>query len=847
MRVVLSIGLVLAACAVAGAGTVVVANGKAQAVVVTAAEPSAVARYAAGELVHHVAKATGVTLAIAAENAVPQAPAGRIYVGPCEAARRAGIDAAKLSPEEFALKSVGGALFIVGRDGAGGPMSVDTHAGTMWGVYELLEDVLGVRWLWPGELGIHAPKTDRVVVPALDRRVKPWLLQRQLRPGLSLRGDTSRGFSSEGFRRYERAQRVFLRRHRMGRVVRFRYGHAFNAWWKRYGKDHPDWFQLLPDGRRGPVSLGARYSMCVSNPGYQRRIVENWKKRRAANPGVFLNINCCENDIRGQCTCKRCQAQDGPQPDKIHPRFGPRVVSDRYARSWLAVQQLAAKEDPEATVVAYAYVNYAPPPSLSIKLNPHVIVGTVPDLFFPRTAEGQRWVLEQWDGWARTGARMFLRPNYFLGGYCMPHIFAHQFAHEFRHEAANGMTFTDFDSLTGQWATQGANLYVLVRLHTRPQRTADQLLDEYYSAFGPAASDVKAYFDYWEAFTSKHVDEMGIVNWSRYAASAHKVFPAEAFAPAERILAEAAKAVAGDPTAAARVAFLRTGLQHARLAADLSASVREGHPVPARRTLSKLMAFRRAHEAECFSNLHFCSYIEGRSWRIPEGYNGEALRPVADAPAALGGTPIIPIRKQHMCVVLLKKGERLQARVACHNVGRFKDAAEWRVYGPDDALVARGSVPMRTQAMVDVPATADGPHLLTLGAGGNVVRVSLLSPHAALTGRTIRLLETTAPLHFWVPKGVRRFTLAMESPAPGETAKMTVRDPDGKVVAELATGKKKQVVARLTVPKAHAGRAWSVVVGKGGPGVLEDYSLTLDKALPGYWSLAADRLVVPAK
>ena len=847
MRIVFTIGLVLAACAAAEAGTAVVADGQAQAVVVTAAEPSAVARYAAEELVAHVAKATGVTLAIAAENAVPQAPAGRIYVGPCEAARQAGIDAATLSPEEFALKTVGPAVFIVGRDGEGGPLSIDTHAGTMWGVYELLEDVLGVRWLWPGELGTHVPKSTRVVVPDLDRRVKPWLLQRQLRPGLSLRGDTSRGFSKEGYRHYSHAQAVFLRRHRMGRVVRFRYGHAFNGWWQRYGEDHPDWFQLLPDGKRGPTSLHARFSMCVSSPGYQRQIVEEWKQRRAANPGVFLNINCCENDIRGLCTCERCQAQDGPQPEDIHPRFGPRVVSDRYARSWLAVQQLAAKEDPEATVVAYAYVNYAPPPSPSIKLNGHVFVGTVPDLFFPRTAEQQKWVLEQWDGWARTGARLFLRPNYFLGGYCMPHIFARQFADEFRHEAAHGMAFTDFDSLTGQWAVQGTSLYLLVRLHTRPHRTADQLLDEYYDAFGPAASHVNAYFDYWEAYTTKHVERMGIVNWSRYASRAHEVFPPEVFGPAERILAEASKVAAGDATAAARVAFLRTGLQHARLAADLSASVREGHPVPARRTLNKLMEFRRAHEAECFSNLQFCSFIEGRSWRIPEGYTGEPLRPVAQAVAPLAGTPAMPIRKQHMCVVLLKKGERLQARIACKRIGKYESAAEWRVYGPDDVLAASGTVAMGKEGILDVPAAADGVYLLTLGAGGNVARLTLLSPHAALAGRTIRLLGTTSPLYFWVPKGVGRFRLTMETPAPGETAKMAVRDPDGKVVAEATTGKAKEVVADVAVPKAHAGRAWSVVVGKGGPGVLEDYTLTLDKALPAYWSHAADRLLVPGK
>jgi len=50
----------------------------------------------------------------------------------------------------------------------------------------------------------------------------------------------------------------------------------------------------------------------------------------------------------------------------------------------------------------------------------------------------------------------------------------------------------------------------------------------------------------------------------------------------------------------------------------------------------------------------------------------------------------------------------------------------------------------------------------------------------------------------------------------------------------------------VTVPDGKAGRAWSVLVTEGGPGVFEDYTLTLDPALPPYWSHAPDRLVLPA-
>ena len=83
---------------------------------------------------------------------------------------------------------------------------------------------------------------------------------------------------------------------------------------------------------------------------------------------------------------------------------------------------------------------------------------------------------QQWDGWRNTGARMFLRTNHLLDGYCMPFVFAHQFADEFQHAMRNGMVATDFDSLTGQWAAQGPNLYTAARLHVRPEAPVDEVL-----------------------------------------------------------------------------------------------------------------------------------------------------------------------------------------------------------------------------------------------------------------------------------------------------------------------------------------------------------------------------------
>ncbi|NUQ02172.1 MAG: DUF4838 domain-containing protein, partial [Armatimonadetes bacterium] len=497
---------------------------------------------------------------------MPAAPAGRIYLGPCRAAAAAGLNPAGLKSDGFYLQTRGGDLFIIGRDGPEDPLQTTTLAGTLMGVYELLETQLGVRWLWPGELGTEVPRRTELTLPDLNLRYEPPLLQRQVRSGLNLRGDLSRGFTAEGASAYARAQTVFLRRHRMAQTVPLKYGHAYESWWEQHGQQHPEWFQLLANGKRGPASPRSRFSMCVSNPEFHEQVVQTWRELRQTRPGI--NLNGCENDIAGLCTCESCLAWDGPQPTDIHPRFGPRVVSDRYAQFWLTVQQMAAKEDPSAFVLGYAYVNYAPPPSEKIKLNENVWVGTVPDLFFPRSEEEQAWVKTQWEGWRRTGCRLFLRPNYTLDGYCMPQIYATQFADEFRFEAERGMIATDFDSLTGQWSTQGPNLYLLMRLHTRFERTADDLLAEYYAGFGPAGPKVREYFEQWERYSNDVVRKgkasgMGI--YSTYASQAHLLFPEEALAASDKILAEAA-ALAREPAHTARVAWLRKGLEHAILA-----------------------------------------------------------------------------------------------------------------------------------------------------------------------------------------------------------------------------------------------------------------------------------------
>lgn len=626
-----------------------VREGEARAVVVTADEPTATALYAVQELVDHVAEATGVRLPVVKEGDVSADPDTRVFVGVTRAAALAGIDAERLPRETFVLRSVGNDLFIVGREDHGDPLAEDNpNVGTLFGVYDLLEKDVGVRWLWPGKLGAFVPRVNTIEISAINRMEAPalrfrhfyWGKSRQfLRADATMEeGDIRLGFSPEVARDYAKAVHVLLRRHRLGGLdAKPPVGHAFSGWWQRYGDEHPEWFAMRRDGRRGSLDKNAPHvEMCVSNEALQDFIVEQWDGKSVLVLGPV--------DRPGRCACDTCRAWDGPQPEDP-PWFAKAVyqtdrraqdyfagaTSDRYVRFWKAIQEKAAKRNPEVVVsVSFLYENEFPAPLINTRLNRNIYGEFVqwqdPYLrWFPMPDEAYAWVKQQWLGWRRTGLRMGYRPNYLHDGYVMPHFETRQSGGFFKFAYEHGMEGASFDSLTGQWAAQGLRLYMHMRLMEDPTLELDTIRKEYLSGFGPASETMDRYFDYWETYATENVmrlvDLYLNVGWrySSYLKKAHLAFPPECFLPAEHMLetALAEARTAAQPEYAERVAFIQTGLEHARLATRLAAAfdgnekVPEGREAEARQALEAIIAFRKDHERSFFSDLlHVTSFWE---------------------------------------------------------------------------------------------------------------------------------------------------------------------------------------------------------------------------------------------
>lgn len=583
------------------AGSELVRNGKAIASIVVPARPSAVESYAAAELQYHIEASTGAHLPIVVEGAALP-PGSRVYLGKCHAAAVAGIDPSGLPGNSYIVTTVGSDLFITGKDGRGDPLDLDTHEGTLFGLYDLLESQLQVRWLWPGSLGEVIPhRTDLSLAP-VDATVKPLLWFKQWRGG-----------SSHG-------ERVWLKRQRFGRSVQPAYGHSFGGYWPRFGKTHPEYFAMLPDGTRrlDPTSEpGPEWvHMCVSEPGLAKQIIADWTARGAPE---FLNV--CEDDGWAGCACERCLSWDQPDPDNPVP-FDHRLqaarkvfdsggdawqlqlgsLSDRYALFWKAVADDAAKTRPDVKVVSYVYDNYRKPP-VKAMLSQNVLCGVVPqESIFGYSKTDSNVFRHDWSGWERTGCALFLRPNYTLQAQNFPAFYARTLGQDLKFAAAHGLKGTDFDSLTSKYSTQGPTFYMLATILNHPDGSVEKVIDEFCAAFGPAKGSVKEYFDLWESIYPQYSAaqqserikakrKYGAGLYGPYYLLAGEIYTPQIMSSAWLILDNAHAQAAGDPQARARVEWLQKGLKHAELI--LAAQKAFEHAVDT----GDKSAFAKAHQA----------------------------------------------------------------------------------------------------------------------------------------------------------------------------------------------------------------------------------------------------------
>src|SRR5262245_42856957 len=139
--------------------TTLVERGQARAVIILPEKPSPVAEGAARVLRDHIRQLSGTELPIRREDRITGSPTedqAWVLVGEGKLTDKLGLTSKGLGPGGIVLSAQGHVLALFGTEAR----TPSDPNGTRYAVTTFLEDKLGVRYLWPGEVGKVVPHRE---------------------------------------------------------------------------------------------------------------------------------------------------------------------------------------------------------------------------------------------------------------------------------------------------------------------------------------------------------------------------------------------------------------------------------------------------------------------------------------------------------------------------------------------------------------------------------------------------------------------------------------------------------------------------------------------------------------
>ncbi|REJ90366.1 MAG: DUF4838 domain-containing protein [Planctomycetota bacterium] len=483
-------------------------------------------------------------------------------------------------PEEFLIAAGENHLVIAGRDRWDPDHLVvdgvdekitgrQQEYGTANAVYTFLQDYLNVRWFWPGKLGEDLPQQQSISYAPFENRDHP-----QIRA----RGGAFR-FSALSVKGYGRSHAWSRRQRLQLGSLEIGGGHAFGDWWDRFYETQPELFALQPDGTRGTYPEPRNVKLCQSNEAVWRMWLADVEAQLEKDPNQRV-FNASPNDgwYSGHCVCEECLAWDHPDGEPRTFRWDDHqeqrpALSDRHVTFANRLAELLEQKYPgrDYYVQMLAYGHSRPAP-IEARPADNVIMVSVAN-FFGRTAlvdRGSSWGTthrEQFQAWGELAPHVMWRPN--TGSPAgwqqgLPDLSVQQTIADIKFAAENHCRGIYIDSVWEHWATQGPQYYVMAQLIWDPDQDGEAILDDYYQrAFGPAAGDVRAYYELVETarmdFVAEHGYGAGMYNFPL-------LYTDELLAEAREHLDRAAAEVEDvSGTYAERVEFVRAGLRYTEL------------------------------------------------------------------------------------------------------------------------------------------------------------------------------------------------------------------------------------------------------------------------------------------
>ncbi|MBU0716488.1 MAG: DUF4838 domain-containing protein [Verrucomicrobia bacterium] len=333
-------------------------EGKSQYTIVQADQPAKLDKFAAQELFGYLFRVTGTSCWVKSESALSGKVVG-IYVGATKFAATNGINVAQLGEQEWIIRSVGKNIIITG----GRPL------GTLYGVYEFLENQVGCHWLDPYTEVV--PSKPALAFTNLNIRAKPVFWQRHF------------GIAAHQVNPVDHEKRnICYLRNKVNDADYFGGStdafyrvtgspascHSFSYYVKasRWFESHPEYFELNDKGQRVPAYDGeGPGQICLTHPDVRLIVLEELRNYIAKDRVTAAENGCpppriydiSQNDQDAHCLCKKCQAivvreggESGPLVDFIN------VIAEGIEKDY-----------PDVLIQTFAYNQTQTPPK---KLKP---------------------------------------------------------------------------------------------------------------------------------------------------------------------------------------------------------------------------------------------------------------------------------------------------------------------------------------------------------------------------------------------------------------------------------------------------------------------------------------------
>lgn len=550
-----------------------VRNGQSQLTILMPANAGKYQKLAINDFVSTIKRASGADVAVRGEGELRSVSKGQtvLVFGPGALADSLLGRKETIQPEEFKIITKGNYLIVLAKE-IDRTMEQRGSLGTSFALSHLMETYMGVKWLWPGELGTHVPPMKTITLPALNVAKQPKLVRRRF--NLATKNPDLLLWAS-----HHRAS---------GERISYNFMHSFRKigqngdWWADFYETKPYLLAQSPNGKPEKLGRDEFFKVCTSHPETADEVLRRWEK--AGMPDTW---DLTENDGKGWCTCDRCRAVDkqygGVEYSKEDIWYGRDHVNltERHVWFWNTIVKRMRQKNPRTQVLVFLYSNHREPPR-NQKLEPGILGELVHGYDF-----------RYWHEWTKAGvAGIGLRPNWWHMGANAPHLPLHTVGPYIEKAHQNRMTHLFMDSLNEYWATQGPYYYLVGRLADHPELTTDAIIDEYCSAFGKAARDVREYLDYWETYHKKvaynipaggrlSVDSTGLyerVSREKFKDVLHPLsghwrtlpylYPPAVMDGANAILSRALNRARNDSLTVRRIGFLQDGLRHVTLTAD---------------------------------------------------------------------------------------------------------------------------------------------------------------------------------------------------------------------------------------------------------------------------------------